>query len=101
MLVTLSDKFSKNYNYDRTNFLVDGVATDSDWTKINKYESTPGLINISDLPIINSVSSAGITVDFGSNSNNEPAISIKSNGTISPGEVSVEVKRGKKTKLNY
>ncbi len=89
------DKIKKNKNYDRTDVLQDGSLIYYDWTEVHKKSSTPGALNISDFPTINSVSSAGTTVEFGSNSNTEPAVSIRSNGTVAPGDVTVKVKRGK------
>ena len=90
-----NDKFLANVNYDRTDVLVDGGSSNSDWTEVDYINSTPGAINISDLPTVISVNTMGVTVNFGSNSNNKPAISIKSQGTTFPGAVTVKVDRGK------
>lgn len=90
-----NDKFLANRNYDRTDVLVDGESVNTDWTIMDNNKSTPGLINYSDMPSIYSVNSVGTMVEFGANSNSLPAISIKPQGTVLPGNVEVIVKRGK------
>ncbi|MBC8147308.1 MAG: lamin tail domain-containing protein [Bacteroidetes bacterium] len=83
-----------NYNYERTDVLVDGTNMSSDWRIVDDLLSSPGSGNISDNPISVAVSSSNYT-NFGGNSNNAPAVKIKSNGSSHPGSTSVKVKRGK------
>lgn len=96
---SVNNKITANQNYDRTDVLMDGIAI-SDWTAVNKKNSTPGLINLSDLPNTIAVNTVGSVVNFGANSNTEPAVSIKSQGTVNPGNVNVKVKRGKEPNSN-
>lgn len=90
-----SSQFKENENYDRTDFLVAGDNISTQWTKMDADNSTPGILNYSDLPAVSPVSTAGTLVNFGANSNLEPVVSIKSSGTVHPGSTSVQVKRGK------
>lgn len=98
---SLNYKFSKDKNYDRTDVLVSGESVNSDWTEVNNNNSTPGSLNFSDLPTVASVNTVGTAVNFGSNSDNDPAVSIKPNGIVLPGAVTVKVKRGKQPNASF
>jgi len=90
--ITTEDK-----NYERTDYLTNGISISNDWKEVGNYVSSPGAENISDAPQITSVSTTAFT-EFGSESNNKSSIKMKSKGSSHPGNTKVKIKRGKEHK---
>ncbi|MFC2111619.1 lamin tail domain-containing protein, partial [Bacteroidota bacterium] len=85
--------YGNDFNYERTDVLADGSNIGNNWTKVSNSVSSPGAENISDAPQVVAVSTTTYT-SFGGNAD-DPAVKIKSNGSVSPGNTLVKIKRGK------